>query len=161
MFLSKNRLLSALLFFFGLLSIQAQGQGSFSGAAGETDPVSFVGMTLEELVRRFGVPGSVYPVRGLEEWQDDVVFAYDQGDFYVYKDRIWQVGLKEVRGIKIGDSRGVVSLVLGSAPGLSGAEVRGNSVFYSLDEAAWPLMLRMDFDDADKVRAIFIYRTDF
>ena len=119
------------------------------------DPASVIGLTLTELVQRFGVPLSVYPARGLEEWQDDVVFVYDRGDFYVYKDRVWQAGLKAARGISTGDTWSLVSLILGA-----GAESRGNSIFYSLDEGAWPMMLRYDFDRSGKVEAIFIYRTD-
>jgi hypothetical protein len=128
-----------------------------SGSAyGETDPASLIGSTLEELIRRFGTPKSVYAVRGLEEWQDDVVFVYDHGDYYVFRDRVWQAGFKSARGIKAGDSRAVVSLVLGAR-----AENRGNSVFLSLDEGSWPLMLRCDFDRDGRALVIFIYRTDF
>jgi len=119
------------------------------------DPAQYIGLTLTDLFQRFGVPGSVYASRGLEEWQDDVVFVYDQGDFYIYKDRVWQLELKDVMGIKAGDSRSVVSLVLGSK-----AESFGNSIFYSLDAGAWPMMLRCDFDKDDNVQVIFIYRTD-
>ena len=132
----------------------------FPGAqstAGEFNPVFFIGMSLDDLIRRFGTPRSVYPVRGLEEWQDDVVFVYDTADFYIYKDRVWQAGLKEARGIKTGDPRAVVSLILGS----SAAETRENFISYFLNEGAWPLMLRFDFDNAGMVKAIFIYRTDF
>ena len=121
----------------------------------EDDPASYIGLSLEELLRRLGVPGSVYPVRGLEEWQDDVVFVYEQGDFYILKDRVWQVGLKAARGIKAGDSLGAVYLVLGSK-----AESRYNSIFCSLDEGSWPMMLRCDFNSEGKVQVIFIYRTD-
>ena len=120
------------------------------------DPALYIGLTLTDLFQRFGVPRWVYPSRGIEEWQDDVVFVYDRGDFFIYKDRVWQIGLKEAAGIKVGDSRAVVSLVLGSK-----AENLGNSVFYTLEQGAWPMMLRCDFDSADKVSVIFIYRTDF
>jgi len=144
-----------LLTLLPLSFLQAQGN------AGEENPVSFIGMKLDDLIRDFGVPGSVYPVRGREEWQDDVVFVYDQGDFYIYKDRVWQAGLREHRGIKTGDPRGLVSLMIGSAPGFTMAETRGDSILYSLNEEAWPMMLRFDFDSASRVKAIFIYRTDF
>ena len=119
------------------------------------DPVSYVGLTLNELIGRFGTPSWVYAARGLEEWQDDVVFVYNAGDFYIFRDRVWQVGLKAARGINSGDSRAVVSLVLGSQ-----AVDLGNSTFYPLDDGSWPLMLRYDYDSAGKVQAIFIYRTD-
>ena len=125
-------------------------------AAQGVNPVSFIGLTLEELIQNFGVPKSVHAARGFEEWQDDVVFVYDHGDFFLYKDRVWKVGLTALRGINTGDPRGVVSLVLGS-----GVETRGDSVFYPLNDRPWPLMLRYDFDSAGRVEAIFIYRTDF
>jgi len=152
MLLSKGRAFLVLFFLCVLPLLHTQSQGNGQGS----DPVSFVGITLEELINRFGVPRSVYTARGREEWQDDVVFVYDQGDFYVYKDRVWQIGLKATRGINTGDSRGVVSLILGS-----GAEPRGDSIFFPLNEKPWPLMLRFDFDAAGRVQAIFIYRTDF
>jgi len=153
----KGRVLLPLLCFLipPFLTAQAGIAGAGDFAVDKIDPVSLVGLTLDELVSRFGVPRSVYAVRGIEEWQDDVVFVYEQADFYVYKDRVWQAGLKEARGIKIGDPQAVVSLVLGT-----GGETKDNSVFCSLNEGAWPMMLRFDFDSAGKVRAIFIYRTD-
>ena len=121
----------------------------------EDDPVSYIGLTLTELIGRFGVPRSVYPSRGPEEWQDDVVFVYEQGDFYILKDRVWQVSLKAARGIKAGDSMGTVYLTLGSK-----AESRFNSVYCTLDEGSWPMMLRFDFNSEGRVQVIFIYRTD-
>ena len=143
-----------LLLFFLLLPPfrNACGQENYE----EADPVSLVGLTLGELIGRFGAPKAVYPARGPEEWQDDVVFVYERGDFYVYRDRVWQVALKAAMGITIGDSRSVAFLVLGSK-----AETRGNSIFCSLNERAWPLVIRCDFDSAGKIGAIFIYRSDF
>ena len=128
----------------------------YSAPAEDAEPASFIGLTLEELIRRLGIPRSVYAVRGLEEWQDDVVFVYGEADFYIYKDRVWQAGIKETRGIRVGDPGAVVPLILGSY----GAETRGNYITYFLNEGAWPLMLRFDFDSAGKVSAIFIYRAD-
>ena len=152
--LSKGRGLLLVFCLWSLPLLHAQSAGGLAG--GHADPVSLGGMTLDELIRRAGIPRSVYAVRGLEEWQDDVVFVYDQGDFYIYKDRVWQAGLKAARGIKTGDTRSAVSTLLGS-----NAEARGDSLLYSLNDGPWPLTLRCDFDRAGKVQAIFIYRTDF
>ena len=121
-----------------------------------SEPVSFIGMTLAETIQRFGIPRSVYAVRGIDEWQDDVVFVYDAADFYIYKDRVWQAGLKEARGIKIGDPGAVIPLILGS----SAVDMRENSFFYSINEGAWPLVLRFNTDNTGIIKAIFIYRTD-
>ena len=138
-----------LFFLLPVFSLEAQGR------IAEENPASYIGLTLIELISRLGVPGSVYPARGLEEWQDDVVFVYEMGDFYILKDRVWQVGLRTFRGIKTGDTRALVSLILGSD-----FQSRNDSIFYSLDGGSWPMMLRLDIDKDDKVKVIFIYRTD-
>jgi len=121
----------------------------------EPDPAAFVGLTLDELFHRFGVPGSVFAARGIEEWQDDVVFVYEQGDFYLYRNRVWQVGVKTLRGINTGDPQVVVSLALGA-----NAQIQGDSIFYPLTNRPWPMMLRCDFDSESRVQAIFVYRAD-
>ncbi|MDR2370571.1 MAG: hypothetical protein LBD71_03755, partial [Treponema sp.] len=51
------------------------------------DEASYIGLSIEHLIDRFGVPRSVYAVRGSAEWQDDVVFVYDSMDCYVFRDR--------------------------------------------------------------------------
>jgi len=150
MLLPKVRALQLLFLLLSLPLVHAQ-RSPEAGA----DPVSLVGMTVDELIRCFGAPRSVYAARGLQQWQDDVVFVYDEGDFYIYKDRVWQAGLKAALGIKTGDTRGAVTMTLGSK-----AESREDALFCSLDEKPWPLMLRCDFDRENKVRAIFIYRPD-
>jgi len=119
------------------------------------EPISFVGMKVDELIRRFGPPQTVYAARGAENWQDDVVFVYNEGDFYIYRDRVWQIGIKSVYGIKVGDVKAVAMLVLGE-----GAEDRGDYVLYPLSGSAWPLSLCVNFN-ADRISAIFVYRPDF
>ena len=126
----------------------------------ENDPSSYIGLNLTELIRLFGPPRSVHTARGQESWQDDVVFSYGNYDFFIYKDRVWQISFKTVLGMKVGDSRSDVSALLNSATGPSKPESYGDSIFYSLSGRSWPLMLRCDFDKADKVQAIFIYRMD-
>ena len=126
-------------------------QGQFQ----ENDPALLIGISLEELIRRFGVPRSVYAVRGLEEWQDDVVFVYDEGDFYIIKDRVWQLGLSAAYLIRSGDSRSAVFLNFGEA--ISFAE---DYAIFLLRGYNWPLALRCNFDSGGRVTAIFIYRSD-
>ena len=120
------------------------------------EPFSLVGMTLAELLDRFGPPRSVYTARGNEEWQDDVVFVYSEGDFYMYRDRVWQIALKSVYGVKLGDSKPAALLVLGDA-----IQDQGDYAVLPLDGGGWPLALRLDFGAAGLVSAIFIYRPDF
>jgi hypothetical protein len=119
------------------------------------EPFSYIGMRLGDVFSRFGTPQSVYAARGDEHWQDDVVFVYAAGDFYVYRDRVWQVGLKSVFGINVGDVKAVALLVLGET-----ARDEGDYLLYNIPGGGWPVSLRVNFS-ANRVSAIFVYRPDF
>jgi hypothetical protein len=120
------------------------------------DPSSLIGLTLSELLSLFGVPVAVYPERGPENWQDDVIFAYNNGfSFYVYKDRVWQISLQSAYGVKIGDSRSSSAAILRWP-----VQNYDTCVLYSLPSHGWPLVLRLDFTDS-QVSVIRVYRPDF
>jgi hypothetical protein len=120
------------------------------------NPESLIGLTLEGLYARFGPPREVYSVRGVEDWQDDVVFVYPQGDFYLYRDRVWQLGIGSARGIRVGDSRAAVILALGDE-----AEEHGSYFLLPLRGGPWPAMLRVNLGNSGQASAIFVYRSDF
>ena len=120
------------------------------------DPFSFVGLTPAELIGRLGPPGTVLAARGNEVWQDDVVFRYAEGDFYIYRDRVWQVRLASLRGLSNGDPKQAALLVLGNA-----VLDRGDHVLLPVTGGSWPLMLRVNFNETGFVSAIYIYRPDF
>ena len=132
------------------LSIWAEGQVEYS------DTLSIIGIKLDELIERFGVPQAVYAARGIELWQDDVVFQYSGGEFYIFKDRVWQVKLPSAYGVTIGDPKAAVLLVMGNA-----AEDRGDHLLMPLNGQNWPLAVRINFNNASMVNAIYIYRTDY
>jgi hypothetical protein len=119
------------------------------------EQLTLIGLKLSELYQRFGSPQAVYAARGGETWQDDVVFVYNEGDFYVYRDRVWQIGIKSIYGIRVGDAKAVALLVLGE-----NAQDKGDYVLYAFQGSAWPLSLRVNFA-AGKISAIFVYRADF
>jgi len=128
----------------------------------QADPLSYIGMPLPQLLEMFGPPKAVHAVRGSEVWQDDVVFEYQEGDFYIYKDRVWQVSLKAAYGISLGDSRAAAALIFGNA------EDRGNILIWPLPSGgarpthgAWPAALRINLNPQGLVSAIFVYRSDF
>jgi hypothetical protein len=120
------------------------------------DPASLIGLTLETLFSRWGTPESVYTVRGLEAWQDDVVFVYNDWDLYIYKDRVWQLGLKSAYGISLGDTREAVLLIAGER-----ARMFDGDVLFPLSGRPWPLMVRANLDSSGSVSAVFVYRSDF
>ena len=147
-----------LIIFFVVLSltITSLGAQTFQPVVIQPgEPFSFVGMTLGEMIERFGIPRSVYTARGDEEWQDDVVFVYDEGDFYIFRDRVWQIGVTAVYGIRTGDVKAVAMLVLGE-----GAQDMGDYILFTLHGFAWPLSLRVSISN-DRIAAIYIYRPDF
>jgi hypothetical protein len=153
-----------LLFILGLcpLAGQASWESPYSGPglegpeAGLSEPETLIGLTLEGLYSRFGAPQAVHAVRGQEEWQDDVVLIYPQGDFYVFRDRVWQLGLKVFRGLRVGDSREAVALALGE-------DARDGEAYFllSIRGHAWPITLRVNLDDSGLAAGIFIYRDGF
>jgi len=120
------------------------------------EPLSFVGMTLAALIERFGMPEIVFAARGNELWQDDVVFRYARGDFYIYKDRVWQVKLASAYGVSNGDTRTAALTVLGNT-----VQNRGDHALLPVSGAHWPLMLRVNFNETGLVNAIYLYRSDF
>jgi len=149
--INMRRGLYLLLLFFFALPLWAQEQ---SGAAG--DPFSLVGMKVAELIERFGAPMAVYAARGNEVWQDDVVFRYDSADFYIVKDRVWQVKLAAALGINSGDPKQAALLVLGAK-----AQDNGDHLLMSVAGKDWPLVFRVNVNNAGRVAAIFIYRPDY
>ena len=117
---------------------------------------SFIGMTLQELIERFGSPRAVAAVRGNEVWQDDVVFQYTGVDFYIHRDRVWQVLFASAYGVLNGDRKAAVLLTLGDK-----AEDMGDHLLMPVTGRNWPLMLRVNFSNNGLVTAIFLYRPNF
>jgi hypothetical protein len=138
------------------LTTGAEGSVRAGGAELQGSPAPLIGLTLEGAIAQFGAPKSVYPIRGLEAWQDDVVFEYDDRDLYIYKDRVWQVGLKTAYGISLGDRRAAALLALGE-----GYQHYDDHILFPLPSRSWPLMLRVNVNAAGTVSALFVYRSDF
>ena len=152
-----NRVLQAALFYavFLAAALPLWSQAGQADLNRNNEPFSFVGMSLNEVFRRFGPPQTVHAARGDETWQDDVVFAYNEWDFYIYQNRVWQIAVKSLYEMKLGDSRGVALLVLGET-----AQEGSDYIIYSFPGGAWPLSIRVNFD-MGRISSIFIYRTDY
>jgi hypothetical protein len=146
----KRGLFFPLLLLF-VLPLWPQEQAGLTG-----DTFSYVGLKVAELIERFGPPTAVFAARGNERWQDDVVFQYTGGDFYIFKDRVWQVKLSTALGIDVGDLKQAALLVLGAK-----AQDLGDYLLMPVSGKDWPLMLRININSTGRVAAIFIYRPDF
>ena len=137
----------------------------FTGlAAGEGffDPSAFIGTGVSDFIESWGFPDSVYPLRGDEPWQDDVVFYYSRGiSFYLFKERVWQVRIDEHspfswRGIGPGSRSSEIAGALGKAPIHSESDWE----VYFLAEMPFPLRLRVFYEDGQAVD-FYLYRGDF
>ena len=148
---------NCILFYFALLAavMPLWSQNGSSALNQRDERLSFIGLKLDEVIKRFGSPQSVYAARGQEHWQDDVVFVFNEGDFYIYRDRVWQIGIKSIYGIKIGDAKAVAALVFGET-----TRDEGDYLLYSVPGGSWPLAIRVNCNDG-KVSAIYVFRSDY
>ena len=120
-----------------------------------SDPSLLIGTTLSDLIKNYGVPKNVYAVRGVEPWQDDVVFVYDAIEFFIFGNRVWQLKVNSAYNIKDGDSRAAVNRTMGEGRNFEGYTL------YQLPGKAWPIMLRINWDASGRARGLYIYRSDF
>jgi len=143
-------------FFFCWLLCVALCSGIPVFAQTETqEPAQLVGMTLAELIENYGVPKQVYAVRGVAAWQDDVVFVYDNGEFFIFGARVWQIKVQSAYNVKEGDTKAAVAKALGE-----GRSFEGYTLF-QLSGTTWPVILRVNWDGSGKAAGIYIYRSDF
>jgi len=137
------------------LQIPAQERPLNTGLS-EDEQYAFIGMKLTDVIERFGPPRAVAAARGVELWQDDVVFLYTGVDFFIYIDRVWQVRFNTTHGVSNGDPKAAVLLTLGDK-----AQDKGDHALLQAAGRDWPLTVRVNFNDAGQVSAIFLYRPDF
>jgi len=135
----------------------AGGGAAALGAGGHIEAQRLVGMTLKEVFAAFGAPRSVYAARGEEPWQDDVIFAYKDADLYISGESVWQAGVKEAFGLRIGDKRDVILLTLDGLPYTD----RGDCVFFSVKGLAFPVTARFNLSGTGLITSIFVYRPDY
>jgi hypothetical protein len=130
-------------------------------AAGDLDPVSWIGLELQSAYDTFGPPREVFPFRGKEEWQDNVVFFYPDFIYlFWYKNRVWQVRCDSryrgsILGLTLGMERDEVKRVLSRT-----LREQGESIYFDIDTLKYPVRVRLVFSD-QTLSDLYIYRSDF
>jgi len=134
-----------------------------AAASPELDLPALVGLTLPEAFRLFGAPQQVYPARGEDSGQDDVVFYYP-GHLYLfwYQNRVWQARVDEHHAggflasgpLAMGRSREEVLSLLGPP-----MRALGESLVYHLEDRGYPVRLRLYFREGLLADA-YCYRGD-
>lgn len=130
-------------------------------AAEDSALINLLGYTLPEAFDTFGIPEEVFPMRGDYDWQDDVVFYYNNNLYlYWYKNRVWQIRADKrysepVLGVTIGMSQNEVIETLGD-PFYQDKD----SIIVMVADRGYPIRGRLFFKD-NKLEDIYIYRADF
>jgi hypothetical protein len=155
--MKKKLMPGCLLFYFFALALYAQeAPPAYKTITDIEDPVALIGLGVGDVLVMFGPPVNVYALRGVEEWQDDVVFEYKNIDFYLYRNRVWQIAPPKINNISVGDPKAVVALVYGDT-----LNDKGAYIITEIPGRAWKIETRYNIDANGKISAIYIYRTDY
>jgi hypothetical protein len=129
--------------------------------AQELDPSSPIGMDPKTAMTAFGPPQEVFPFRGSETWQDNVVFFYaDFTYLFWYGNRVWQVRYDgrfagKPFGLSFGMSRDDVRAVIRRQ-----FLETDDSLYFDIDEGKFPIRVRLVFG-AERLSDVYVYRSDF
>ena len=150
--MARKQLLIILIFFLIIFPFTAQ---DFS------DPLTFIGATLEDVFNSSSVPDEVFSFRGVIEKEDNVVFYYCEGFYlFLFANRVWQVRYDKnfadsISGIKLGfDRRDILEL-----KGIPLIEDE-NTLVYKIKERNYSIRMKLYFTD-EKLDDIYIYRADY
>lgn len=130
-------------------------------AAVDWDFLSFLGMEPEAVIETLGPPERIYPFRGSEDWQDNVIFFYSRRIYlFWYNNRVWQVRLDgeytgSVFDFQMGDGKDKVIETLGE-PYVSD----DRSLIYYLPDQGYPVKMRLFFQE-NVLSDFYLYRGDF
>jgi len=158
--MGMRRLALAIAIAAALLPASAQAPGGAPSAIGD-DAASLLGLSIADVLGRWGAPQSVFSVRGEEAWQDDVAFRYAEGfTFFLYGERLWQLRLSapyagSAYGLFLGDSLDKACSLLGEP-----LERSADRLVYRMPYQGYPVRLRLDLTDG-KLSDIYLYRADF
>jgi hypothetical protein len=124
------------------------------------DLAGLIGLDVEEAYTRLGPPREVFPLRGQEPWQDDVVFLYP-GHLHLfwYDGHVWQARLDggfsgEVFGLRMGATRVRVREVMGPP-----WREQEDALVYHLEDRGFPVRLAFYFE-GELLSDVYCYRGD-
>jgi hypothetical protein len=119
-----------------------------------------IGLTLEEAYQSLGVPLEVYPLRGTEPGQDDVVFYYPRHLYlFWFQNRVWQARTDgryqgTVFSVTMGASRQRVLEVMGRPF----RELEDSLVFH-IEDRGYPVQARFYFEN-ERLSDVYCFRGD-
>jgi hypothetical protein len=130
-------------------------------AAQDFDPLELIGLDPVSALEVHGAPREVFPFRGVEEPQDNVVFFYPDFTYlFWFKNRVWQVRCDKrfngtLFGLRLGMSREEAKSEIGRIQ-----IEQGDSLYFDVIEATYPIRVRLVFADGI-LSDVYVYRSDF
>ena len=139
---------------------------NFNASAFELqEPLSILGNEIENIFESEILPSAIYPNRGIESDEDNVVFYYSNGFYlFLFDNRVWQIRFdqtfkEEILKIKMGILRSEIlseKLDAGLIPISTGEDF----VTFEIIDSPYPVRMKLYFTD-DKLDDLYIYRADF
>jgi hypothetical protein len=165
----KRLFVIILLLFIFLQTLPAESEGWNNTGYLENTPkiAECLGFSIEQVYENYGIPAEIFPFRGEEEWQDNVVF-YFPNHFYLFwfQNRVWQVRIDTryspyFMGIRMGMSKADVTRKLGEP-----FYIDTDSIVYNLPDQGVPVRMRLFFSISEpaiisELTDVYIYRGDF
>ncbi|MBA7570965.1 hypothetical protein ES708_12721 [subsurface metagenome] len=124
------------------------------------DLSALIGLTLEEACQSLGAPLEVYPLRGTEPGQDDVVFYYPRHLYlFWFQNRVWQARTDgryqgTVFSVSMGASRQRVLEVMGRP-----FQEFEDSLVFHIEDRGYPVQARFYFED-ERLSDVYCFRGD-
>jgi len=124
------------------------------------DLSALIGLTLEEAYQSLGVPLEVYPLRGTEPGQDDVVFFYPWHLYlFWFQNRVWQARIDgryqgTVFSVSMGASRQRVLDVMGRP-----FQEFEDSLVFHIEDRGYPVQARFYFEN-ERLSDVYCFRGD-
>ena len=149
--------------FFLSLPVESQ-EASPVEEKGTVPLIDLLGMDLESAYGALGAPSMVFSHRGEEEWEDDVVFYYENHIYlFWFRNKVYQVRVDEryahdFFGLRMGIPKIFAANSLRKV-GKFMQEV-DNSIIFHLIGYQYPLRVRAIFQQG-VLNDFYIYRSDF
>lgn len=132
-----------------------------SAPSKDLDPTRLIGLDLKSALSTLGVPQEVFPFRGPDETQDNVVFYYaDYLYLFWYQNRVWQVRCdrrfaRPIFGLTLGLPRETIVRTFPRP-----LTENGDSLYFDIDETQYPIRVRLVIADG-VLSDVYVYRSDF
>lgn len=130
-----------------------------------SEPLTLIGLGVSEIFKYSESPEEIFPNRGIEEDEDNVVFYYPGGIYlFIYQNRVWQVRYdrtytKSLLDAEMGMDRSQI-LIDSRAEGYVPLSEGDDFLTFQIFSVPYPVRIKMYFEE-EKLDDLYVYRADF